>query len=75
MRRHSMKQYSDLSIKYQETLISITFFLHSKLNVLINIIDVMEKVFQVRTLKNRINVINKSFPDFSKVCCRKYRSL
>ena len=28
------------------------------------IVDMMEKVFQMRTFKDRINVINKSFPNF-----------
>ena len=28
---------------------------------------VMEKVFQVLTIKNGINIINKSFPDFLRV--------
>ena len=27
----------------------------------------MEKVFQMRTLKDRINVINKSLPNFSNI--------
>ena len=31
------------------------------------IVDMMEKVFQVRTFNNRVNVINKSFPNFWRV--------
>ena len=31
------------------------------------IADVMEKIFEVRTMKNGINVINKSFPDYFRV--------
>ena len=42
----------------------LLFFFHSKLNVLIKIFDVMEKAFQVRAIKNGINVINKLFPVF-----------
>ena len=39
------------------------------------IVDMMEKFFQMRTFKDRINVINKSFPNFWKVQCRSYHSL
>ena len=39
------------------------FFLHSKLNVLMKTVDVMEKVFQVRMFKIGINVITW-FPNF-----------
>ena len=45
----------------------ITFFLHSKLNVLMKIVDLMEKTFQVHTFKYGINGINKSFPNFWRV--------
>ena len=38
------------------------------------IVDMMEKVFQMRTFKDRINVINKSFPNFWRVQCRSYSS-
>ena len=38
------------------------------------IVDMMEKIFQMRTLKDRINVINKSFPNFWRVQCRNYSS-
>ena len=34
----------------------------------------MEKVFQMRTFKDRINFINKSFPNFWRVQCRSYSS-
>ena len=34
----------------------------------------MENVFQKRTFKDRINVINKSFPNFCRVQCRSYSS-
>ena len=31
------------------------------------VVDVMEKVFQSRAFKNRVNVLNKSFPNFWNV--------
>ena len=41
-----------------------SFFHYSKFDYLMKIVDVMEKVFEVCTEK--INVINKSFPNFLK---------
>ena len=38
------------------------------------IVDLMKNVFQMRTFKDRINVINKSFPNFWMVPCRSYSS-
>ena len=38
------------------------------------IVDMTENVFQMRTFKDRINVINKSFPNFWEVQCRSYSS-
>ena len=38
------------------------------------IVDIMKKVFQMGTFKDRINVINKSFPNFWRVQCRSYSS-
>ena len=46
---------------------SITFFLHSKLNILMKMVDVIEKIFQVCTFKDRINVISKVSPYFWRV--------
>ena len=40
------------------------FFVHSKLNVLMKTVDVMEKVFEVRMFKIGINVITYSLPNF-----------
>ena len=34
----------------------------------------MEKVFQMPTFKDRINIINKSFPNFQRVQCHSYSS-
>ena len=39
------------------------------------IVDKMENVFQVRMFKDRINVINKSVPNYQRVQCRKYCSM
>ena len=55
--------------------LSITFFLHSKLNVWMKIVDAMKKDFQLLTFKNRINFIRKLFPTSWRVYCRRYCSL
>ena len=47
--------------KCQEILVLRIFFLHNRLNVLMMVVDVMEKFLQVRMFKNGINVINKLF--------------
>ena len=39
------------------------------------IVDMMEKVFQMRKFKDRIKVINKSFPNFSDVVGKRGRIL
>ena len=38
------------------------------------IVNIMEKVFQMPTFKDRINIINKSFPNFQRVQCHSYSS-
>ena len=59
----------------QEPLILHTFFIDSKLNVLMKIVDMIEKLSQLCTFTNRINIINKLFPNFLRVYCRRYWSL
>ena len=83
MRRLPIFQYGYLFIitfqyfhnKCQEPLILHTFFIDSKLNVLMKIVDMIEKLSQLCTFTNRINVINKLFPNFLRVYCRRYWSL
>lgn len=43
---------------------SITVSLYSKLNILMKTVNVIVNVIQVRAFKNRLNVINKTFPNF-----------
>ena len=50
-------------MKTQETL-SITFFLHSRLNVLMEVVGEMRKIFQVHTFKEGINIMKKFILNF-----------
>ena len=57
-------QYIDLPTilfrwKLKKRYFSITFFLHRKIHALMNIVNVIEKVFQMCVFKNGMNVINK----------------
>ena len=66
-----------VAVKYQETLL-LHYFLHeSEVNILMKIADVMEKVFQVRTFKNKChqqifsNLLKSAVP----LCCNLFMSL
>ena len=67
----SFYYYDYASMSAQKRKFSITFFFRGKLNVLMKILDEMEKIFQVRMF----NDINKLFLNFQSRRCRRYCGL
>ena len=69
--QRSFYYYDYASVSAQKRKFSITFFLRRKLNVLMKILDEMEKIFQVRMF----NDINKLFLNFQRRRCCRYCGL